>query len=140
MAEPGPANPGALPTTDLDPRRTTTTTPTTTQECSSSENASDAVGFAFWVPDELRNAALDKVVELSPAEGQIVIDEWAGCMAAELIDLSPLGYLEAMVRQYQEGRFTLVLARDVADIRSKPPDEIYGIGEIEICVVDSDED
>lgn len=139
-AEPGPANPGALPTTDLDLRRTTTTTPTTTQECSSSENASDAVGFAFWVPDELQDAALKIAARLSSAEAQIVIDEWAGCMAAELIDISPLGYLEAMVRQYQEGRFTLVLARDVADIRSKPPDEIYGIGEIEICVVDSDED
>ena len=47
------------------------------------------MGFAWWVPDELRNAALEKVDGLSPAEGQIVIDEWAGCMAAELIDISP---------------------------------------------------
>jgi hypothetical protein len=139
-AEPGPANPGALPTTDLDLRRTTTTTPTNTKECSRSENEPGAVGFAWWVPDELRNAALEKVDGLSPAEGQIVIDEWAGCMAAELIEISPLGYLEAMVRRYQEGRLTLVLARDVADIRSRPRDEISGIGEIEICVVDSEED
>ena len=50
-AEPGPANPGALPTTELDLRRTTTTTPMSTKECSSSENASGAIGFAFWVPD-----------------------------------------------------------------------------------------
>lgn len=140
MAEPSPANPGALPTTDLNLRRTTTTTPTTTKECSSRENASGAVGFAWWVPDELQDAALKIAAQLSPAEAQIVIDEWAGCMAAELIDISPLGYLQAMVRRYQEGRLTLVLARDVADIRSKPPDEIDGIGEIEICVVDSDED
>ena len=69
-----------------------------------------------------------------------MIDEWAGCMAAELIDISPLGYLKAMVRRYQEGRLTLILARDVADIRSKPPEEINGIGEIEICVVEGDED
>jgi len=110
-----------------------------TKECSS-ENPSDAIGFAFWVPEELRTAALDKVAGLSPAEGQIVIDEWAGCMAAELIDISPLGYLQAMVRRYQEGRLTLVLARDVADIRAKPLDEINGIGEIEICVVEGDED
>ncbi len=139
-AEPGPANPGALPTTDLDLRRTTTTTPTTNKGCSGSENASGAVDFAWWVPDELQDAALKIAARLSPAEAQIVIDEWAGCMAAELIDSSPLGYLEAMVRQYREGRFTLVLARDVADIRSKPPEEISGFGEIEICVVEGDED
>ena len=51
-----------------------------------------------------------------------------------------LGYLQAMVERYQEGRLTLVLARDVADIRSKPPEEINGIGEIEICVAEGDED
>ena len=137
--QPGPANPGALPTTDLDLKRTTTTTPTITKECSSSENAFDAIGFAFWVPDELRKAALERVAGLSPAEAQIVIDEWAGCMAVGLIDISPLGYLQAMVRQYQEGRFMLMFARDVADIRSNPPDEINGIDEIEICV-EGDED
>ena len=111
-----------------------------TKECSRSENPSDAIGFVFWVPEELRQAALDKVAGLSPAEGQIVIDEWAGCMAAELIDISPLGYLQALVERYQEGRLTLVLARDVADIRAKPLEEIEGIGEIEICVVEGDED
>lgn len=139
-AEPGPAKPGALPTTDVDLRRTITTTPMSTKECSSSEHSSGAIGFAFWVPEELRKSALDKVAGLSPAEGQIVIDEWAGCMAAELIDISPLGYLQALVERYQEGRLTLVLARDVADIRAKPLEEIEGIGEIEICVVESDED
>jgi hypothetical protein len=138
-AEPGPANPGALPTTDLDLRRTTTTTPMSTKECSS-ENQTGAIGFAFWVPDELRKAALDKVAGISHAEGQMVIDEWAGCIAAELIDISPLGYLQALVRRYQEGRLTLVLAREVADIRAKPLEEINGIGEIEICVVEGDED
>lgn len=98
------------------------------------------MSFAWWVPDELQDAALKIAARLSPAEAQIVIDEWAGCMAAELIDISPLGYLQAMVRRYQEGRLTLVLARDVADIRSKPPDEIEGTGEIEICVVEGVED
>ncbi|MGB5439132.1 MAG: hypothetical protein WBN90_05710 [Gammaproteobacteria bacterium] len=139
-AEPGPANPGALPTTDVNLIRTTTTTPTTTKERSSSENEKSVVGFASWVPDELREAALDKVAGLSPVEGQIVIDEWAGCMAAEFIDISPLGYLQALVRRYQEGNLTLVLAQDVADIRSKSPEELNGIAEIEICVVGGDED
>jgi len=139
-AEPDPAIPGALPTTDLDLRRTTTTTPTTTKECSSSENEPGAVSFAWWVPDELQDTALKLVAGLSPAEGQIVIDEWAGCMAAEFIDISPLGYLQAMVRRYREGRLTLVFARDVAEIRPRPPDDESGIVEIEICEVDCDED
>jgi hypothetical protein len=33
------------------------------------------------------------VAELDPAEAQTVIDEWAGCMALEKIDTSPLGVL-----------------------------------------------
>ena len=139
-AEPGPANPEALPTTDVNLIRTTTTTPTITKERSSSENEKSVVGFAFWVPHDLRDAALDKVAGLSPAEGQIVIDEWAGCMAAEFIDISPLGYLQAMVRRYREGKLTLVFARDVADILSRPPDEQNGIDEIEISEADCDED
>jgi len=121
-------------------RRTTTTTPTITKERSSSENEKSVVGFVFWVPDELRDAALKIVAGLSPVEGQIVIDEWAGCMAAEFIDISPLGYLQAMVRRYREGKLTLVFARDVADIRARPPDDLNGIAEIEICAVDCDED
>ena len=123
-AVPGPANPGALPTTDLNLRRTTTTTPTTTKERSgSSENENPAVEFAWWIPDELQEAAQTIVAELDPAERQIVIDEWAGCMAAESIDISPLGYLQAMVRRYREGNFGLAFAKDVAAIRTKPPDD-----------------
>jgi len=140
-AVPGPANPGALPTTDLNLRRTTTTTPTTTKERSSScENENPAVAFATWVPAELQNAAQTIVAELDPTEGQMVIDEWAGCMAAELIDTSPLGYLQAMVSRYEQGDFILHLAEAVADIRSTPPDELSGIGEIETCEVDYEGD
>jgi len=138
-AEPGPANPGALPTTDVDLRRRTTTTPTTTKERSRSENENSGVVFAFWVPDELKDAALEKVAGLSPAEGQIVIDEWAGCMAAEFIETSPLGYLKAMVRRYQAGDLTLVFADDVAGVRARPPDDDNSIVEIEVCAVDGDE-
>ena len=134
-AVPGPANPGALPTTDLNLRRTTTTTPTTTKERSSSENENHALEFAWWVPDELQDGAQTIVAELDPGEGQMVIDEWAGCMAVELIDTSPLGYLQALVRRYREGNFGLAFAKDVADIRAKPPDDEEGIVEIEICEV-----
>lgn len=116
--EPGPANPGTLPTTDLHLRRTTTTTTTTTKEGSCCEHASDTIGFVSWVPEVLRKAALQKVSGLTPAEGQIVIDEWAGCMADKSINISPLGYLQSLVRRYQEGRFTQVFAKEVADIRS----------------------
>jgi len=140
-AAPGTANPGALPTTDLNLRRTTTTTPTTTKERSSScENENHALEFAWWVPDELQDAARTIVAELDPAEGQIVIDEWAGCMAVELIDTSPLGYLQALVRQYRTDNLVLALAENVADLRAKPPDDENGIVEIEIYEVDCEAD
>lgn len=136
-AEPGPANPCALPTTDLDLKKTTTTTPTTTQECSSSEN--DAVEFVWWVPNELRIPALEKVAGLSSVEGQIVIDEWAGCMAAEFIAISPIGYLQAMVRRYLEGKLTLAFAKDIADIRTRSLDQPYSTDD-EVCEIDFHED
>jgi len=123
-AAPGPANPGALPTTDLNLKRTTTTTPTTTKEGSSSgERENPAVLLAPWVPVELQDAARTIVAELDPDEAQLVIDEWTGCMALEKIDTSPLGYLQAMIRRYQEGSFRSNLAKAIADIRAKQLDE-----------------
>jgi hypothetical protein len=140
-AVPGSANPGALPTTDLNlRRRTTTTTPTTTKERSSSENENYTVEFAWWVPAELQDTARTIVGELDPAEGQIVIDEWAGCMAAESIDISPLGYLQALVRRYRDGNFGLAFADVVADIRANPPGNEKGIIEIEIGETDCEGD
>jgi hypothetical protein len=137
-AEPGPANPGALPTTDLNLKRTTTTTPTTTKGCSSSENDFDDPEFATWVPDELREAALGKVAMLSPVEAQIVIDEWAGSMAVDLIATSPIGYLHTMVSRYEEGDFRLQFADAVAQIRSTPPDNPDNIFSIEVCEASGD--
>ena len=123
-AAPGPAKPGALPNTDLKLRRTTTTTPTTTKGGSSSgENENPVVLFAPWVPAELQEAARTMVAKLDSAEAQIVIDEWADCMALEKIDISPLGYLQAMVRRYQEGNFRSNQAKAMADIRAKQLDE-----------------
>ena len=140
-AVPGSASPRALPTTDLYLRRTTTTTPTSTQEgSSSSEKENPAVEFAWWVSAELQEEARTIVAELDPAERQIVIDEWAGCMAAESIDISPLGYLQALVRRYRDDNFGLAFADVVADIRAKPPDGETGIVEIEIGETDCEED
>jgi len=140
-AAPGTANPGALPTTDLNLKRTTTTTPTTTKERSSScENENRAVEFAPWVPAELQEAALTIVGELDPVEAQMVIDEWAGAIVAESIDRSPLGYLQAMVRRYREGNFGLAFAKVVADLRAKPLGDEEGVVEIEICEIDCEQD
>jgi len=140
-AAPGPANPGALPTTDLNLRRTTTTTPTTTKERSSScENETPAVAFASWVPVELQDGARAIVAELDPAAAQMVIDEWAGCLAVESIDISPLGYLQAMVRRYREGHFRLAFAQVVADTRANPPNDEKGMAEIESGETDCEAD
>ncbi len=140
-AAPGPANPGALPTTDLNLKRTTTTTPTTTKERSSScENENRAVAFAPWVPAEFQDAAQTIVGELDPAEAQMLIDEWAGAMAAESIDSSPLGYLQAMVRRYREGNFGLAFANAVAEVRVNPPDDRKGMAEIEMGKTDREAD
>ena len=75
--------------------------------------------FTPWVPAELQDAARNIVAELDPAEAQIVIDEWADCMALEKIDISPLGYLQAMVRRYQDGDSRSNLAKAMADARAK---------------------
>ena len=61
-------------------------------------------------------------------------------MALEKIDTSPLGYLQALARQYRDGNLVLSLAENVADIRAKPPDDEKGIVEIEIREVDCEED
>ncbi len=140
-AVPGTAKPGALPTTDLNLKRTTTTIPTTTKERSSScENEDRAVAFAPWVPAELQDPAREIVAELDLAEAQMVIDEWAGRMALEKIDTSPLGYLQAMVRRYREGNFGLAFANAVAEVRAKPPDDESGIVEIETGEADCEAD
>ncbi len=121
-AEPYPANPEALPTTDVNLRRMPTTTPTTTKVCSSSENELGASEFATWVPAELRQAALQKVAGLNPVAAQMVIDEWAGSLATDQIETSPLGYLQAMVNRFEAGDFRLQLADAVAETRLRPPD------------------
>lgn len=120
-AAPDPANPGALPNTNVNLRSTTTTTPTYTKESCSSGNCIDDRGleFARWVPLEIRSSALEKVARLNTSEAQIVIDEWAGIMATDRIESSPLGYLHAMVSRLEAGEFRLHYADEVADIRAQ---------------------
>ena len=118
-AAPGPVNPEALPTTEVNLRRTTTTTPTDTKGCGSSrENKNGYLEFATWVPDEPRKAAMDKVTRLNSAKAQIVIDEWAGIMASGRIESSPLGYLHALVHRFESGEFRLRYADEVSEMRT----------------------
>ena len=103
-AEPDPANPVALPTTEVDLRRTTTTTPTLTKGGSSCRgNENNVPAIPDWVPDDLKQVAAQKVSRLNPAEAQIVIDEWVGIMATGRIETSPLGYLHALVDRFESG-------------------------------------
>lgn len=120
-AAPDPVNTEALPTTELDLRETTTTRPTTTQErrISRCATAHSTLAFADWVPAALRQAAMEKVVGLSLAEAQVIVDEWAGIMATGRIETSPLGYLHAMVSRFASGDFSLQYAEAVAEIRTQ---------------------
>lgn len=117
MAAPCPVKPKALPTTDVNLKRTTTTIPTDTYGGSSREFNQAGVQFSRWVPDELRAPATRQVAELSRPLAQMVIDEWAGAIAAGAIRSSPLGYLRALVNRMQQGEFTPKYADQIAQAR-----------------------
>jgi len=116
-AAPCPVKPEALPNTDKDLSRTTTTIPTDTYGGSRREFDQDYVQFSRWVPDELLAPATRQVAELSRPLAQMVIDEWAGAIAAGAIRSSPLGYLRALVQRMQQGEFTPKYAEQVAQAR-----------------------
>jgi hypothetical protein len=119
-ALPDPVKPEALPKTDGYLKQTTTTTPTTTKGGGSrSETGIERIDFAYWVPDELIAAAINKVNRLEPTAAQLVIDEWAGIMAEGRIESSPLGYLRTLVSRYESGQFKLHYADGVAQIREQ---------------------
>ena len=115
-AAPNPVKPGALPNTELNLRKTTTTKPIDTKECSSSDN-DDCLKFAYWVDENLRRQAAEKVSHLNTASAQLVIDEWAGSIASGEIESSPVGYLYAMVKRLESGDFTLRYADKVEEMR-----------------------
>lgn len=116
-AAPYPAKPEALPNTEQDLSRTTTTLPTDTNGSGRRESEHAGVEFCPWVPNELRAPAIRQVAELSRPLAQIVIDEWAGVIAAGAIRNSPLGYLRALVRRMQQGEFTPIYADEMAQAR-----------------------
>ena len=116
-AAPCPVKPEALPNTDKDLSGTTTTKPTYTNGSSSGEYDQEGVQFCHWVPNELRVPATHQVAELSRPLAQMVIDEWAGIIAAGAIRNSPLGYLRALVSRMQRGEFIPRYANRVAEAR-----------------------
>jgi hypothetical protein len=99
---PSPANADALPNTDIKQRAITTTKLTDTQYVSATAE-NDALQFPDWLPAELHAPAIRLVAALGSAEAQLVLDEWAGALAAGAIQRSPLGYLKALAVRCEAG-------------------------------------
>ena len=102
-AAPHTALPGALPNTDGNPRTTTTNRPTDTNRGTDVDRHRQALQFPEWVPHEIHTSAEHLVAELDQADAQLVIDEWAGALAAGVIQRSPLGYLKTLATRYRAG-------------------------------------
>jgi hypothetical protein len=102
-AAPPTAQPGTLPKTDRDPRTTTTNGPTDTYRRTDVDRYRQALQFPEWVPHEIHTSAQHLVAELDQADAQLVIDEWAGALAAGVIQRSPLGYLKTLATRYRAG-------------------------------------
>ena len=86
-------------------------------------SADGAVEFVGWIPEQVRDRALDAVAHLSPEDAQIVIDEWAGRVACGIVDVPPLEELHTLVEQYMEGRCGLAFAETTRYIRAQPAPE-----------------
>ena len=81
--------------------------------------ADGAVKFVAWIPEHVRGRALDMVADLSPKDAQIVIDEWAGRVGCDIVDVPPLVELQAMVEEYMEGCCGLAIAETTRHIRAQ---------------------
>ena len=93
------------------------------QDPADPDSADSAVKFVGWIPEQVRDRALDAVVHLSPEDAQIVIDEWAGRVGCDIVDVPPLEELHTLVEQYMEGRCGLVMAETTRYIRAQPVPE-----------------
>lgn len=100
-AAPHPANAAALPNTDRKQRTTTTTRPTDTYQATTA--TIEALRFPDWLPAKMHAPARRLVASLDTADAQLVIDEWAGALAAGAIKRSPLGYLKTLAVRCQAG-------------------------------------
>ena len=86
-------------------------------------SANGAVEFVAWIPEHVRGRALDAVAHLSPEDAQIVIDEWAGRVGCDIVDVPPLEERHTLVEQCMEGRCALAFAETTRDIRAQPVPE-----------------
>lgn len=102
-AVPHLVQPDALPSTDGNPRTTTTNRPTDTDRGTTVNRHRQALQFPEWVPQEIHTAAPQIVAGLDHPDAQLVIDEWAGALAAGVIQRSPLGYLKTLATRYRAG-------------------------------------
>ena len=93
------------------------------QDPADPDPADGAVEFVAWIQEHVRGRALDAVAHLSPEDAQIVIDEWAGRVGCDIVDVPPLEELHMMVEEYMEGRCGLAIAETTRSIRAKPPPE-----------------
>ena len=98
---------GALPNTDRKKRTTTTTRPTDTHPAPAAGREAHRLRFPDWLPDEVRAPAARLVARLDGADAQLVINEWAGALAAGAIRRSPLGYLKTLAARCQAGDMSL---------------------------------
>jgi hypothetical protein len=100
---PPTVQPGALQKTDRDPRTTTTHKPTHTNRGTDVNRHRQPLQFPEWVPHEILASAQHLVAGLDHADAQLVIDQWAGALAAGVIQRSPLGYLKTLATRYRAG-------------------------------------
>lgn len=100
---PHPVQPGALPNTEKDERTTTTNRPTDTYGATQQNRHTSLLWFPEWVPQRMHESATHLVAGLDEAAAQLVIDEWAGALAAGAIQRSPLGYLKTLVSRFRAG-------------------------------------
>ena len=93
------------------------------QDPADPDSADSAVKFVGWIPEQVRDRALDAVAHLSPEDTQVVIDEWAGRVGYDIVDVPPLEELHTLVEQYMEGRCGLAFAEATGNIRAQPAPE-----------------
>ena len=117
-AAPRPVKPGALPNTDRNPRTTTTTRPTDTYSDSKCDQRLQRLRFPDSVPLAMQVLAARFVAGLDAEAAQLVIDEWAGALAAGAIRRSPLGYLRALATRCQAGDMGIRYACDETEMSS----------------------
>jgi len=93
---------------------------TAVQDPAAPDSADGAVEFVAWIPEHVRGRALDAVSHLSSEDAQRVIDEWAGRVGCDIVDIPPFVELQAMVEEYMEGCCGLACAETTRYIRAQP--------------------